>query len=87
MIRFNREPIDASKPQEVQLGLNRPIVYQNSLDITQHIIDSLNPTARGAGSADACGCRPAAAGHSARHATLSRSAARVRGCSPQPLFR
>jgi Skp family chaperone for outer membrane proteins len=45
VIRFNREPIDGSKPQEVQMGLNRPIVYQNSLDITQHIIDSLNPTA------------------------------------------
>ncbi|MHB0958980.1 MAG: OmpH/Skp family outer membrane protein [Pirellulaceae bacterium] len=43
VIRFNREAIDASKPQEVQMGLNRPIVYQNSLDITQHIIDSLNP--------------------------------------------
>ena len=48
VIRFNREPIDASKPQEVQMGLNRPIVYQNSLDITQHIIDSLNPTAAAA---------------------------------------
>jgi Skp family chaperone for outer membrane proteins len=43
VIRFNREPIDPTKPQEVQMGLNRPIVYQNSLDITQHIIDSLNP--------------------------------------------
>jgi Skp family chaperone for outer membrane proteins len=48
VIRFNRQPIDASKPQEVQLGLNRPIVYQNSLDITQHIIESLNPAAGGA---------------------------------------
>ena len=49
VIRFNREPIDPTKPQEVQMGLNRPIVYQNSLDITPHIIDSVNPPAAAAG--------------------------------------
>ena len=44
VIRFNRVPIDPTKPQEVQMGLNRPIVYQNSLDITNHIIQSLGGT-------------------------------------------
>lgn len=58
VIRFNREPIDPTKPQEVQMGLNRPIVYQNSLDITQHIIDSVNPPAAAAGNPQA----PAAVG-------------------------
>ncbi len=41
VIRFNSAGIDPTKPQEVQMGLNRPIVYQNSLDITKHIIQSL----------------------------------------------
>ena len=41
VIRFNRNKIDPSKPQEVQMGLNRPIVYQSSLDVTNHIITSL----------------------------------------------
>jgi Skp family chaperone for outer membrane proteins len=45
VIRYSRQPIDASKPQEVQMGLMREVVYQNSLDITQHIIDSLNQKA------------------------------------------
>lgn len=41
VIRFQRDTIDPSKPQEVQMGLTRQIVYQNSLDITTHIIQSL----------------------------------------------
>ncbi len=41
VIRFNSAVIDPSKPQEVQMGLNRPIVYQDKLDITKHIIQSL----------------------------------------------
>ena len=45
VIRFNRVAIDPSKPQEVQMGLNRPIVYQNSLDITNHIVQSLSSSA------------------------------------------
>ncbi len=45
VIRYSRAPIDPTKPQEIQLGLNRPIVYQNSLDITQHIIDALTAVA------------------------------------------
>jgi len=46
VLRFDRNPIDASKPQEVQAALLREVVYQDKLDITQHIIDSLN---KGAG--------------------------------------
>jgi Skp family chaperone for outer membrane proteins len=42
VIRFNRSAIDPTKPQSVQLGVNRPIVYQRSLDITDHIIASVN---------------------------------------------
>lgn len=45
VIRYNRAAIDPTKPQEVQMGLNRPIVYQNSLDITQHIIEALTAVA------------------------------------------
>jgi Skp family chaperone for outer membrane proteins len=41
VIRFNREDIDASKPQAVMMGVNRPIVYQSQLDITNHIITAL----------------------------------------------
>ncbi len=45
VIQYSRRPIDASKAQEVQVGLMQEVVYQNSLDITQHIIDSLNQKA------------------------------------------
>jgi Skp family chaperone for outer membrane proteins len=41
VIRFSRQEIDPTKPQDVQMGLNRPIIYQNSLDITTHIMQSL----------------------------------------------
>ena len=47
VLRFDRNPIDASKPQEVQAALLRDVVYQDKLDITQHIIDSLNKGAGG----------------------------------------
>lgn len=42
VIRFSRQEIDASKPQSVVMGLSRPIVYQNQLDITDHIILAVN---------------------------------------------
>jgi Skp family chaperone for outer membrane proteins len=42
VLRFDRDRIDASKPQEVQAALLREVVYQDKLDITQHIIDSLS---------------------------------------------
>lgn len=42
VIRFDRQPIDSSNAQQVMAGLNRPVIYQNSLDITDHIIESLS---------------------------------------------
>lgn len=41
VVRFDRKTIDAANPQEVLAGLNRPVIYQNSLDITNHIIELL----------------------------------------------
>jgi len=41
VVRFDREAIDPSNPQDVLAGLNRPVIFQNSLDITNHIIESL----------------------------------------------
>lgn len=41
VIRYDRHPIDSSDAQQVLAGLNRPVMYQNSLDITDHIIESL----------------------------------------------
>ena len=40
--RFNSEPIDASSPQSVMQGVNRSIVFQQSLNITDFILDDLN---------------------------------------------
>jgi len=45
VIRFNNKPIDAANPQDVQIGLSRLVVYQNSLDITGYIIKSLDTAA------------------------------------------
>jgi hypothetical protein len=42
VVRFDRDAIDPSNPQEVLAGLNRPVIFQNSLDITNYIIESLN---------------------------------------------
>jgi len=38
VLLYSRQPIDTSKPQSVLMGLSRPIVYQNKLDITDHVI-------------------------------------------------
>ena len=40
--RFNSEPIDATNPQSVMQGVNRAIVYQQNLNITDFILDDLN---------------------------------------------
>lgn len=51
VIQFNGEPIDGKQPQEVVRGVSRPIVYNDpGMDITPHILASLNQPvdARGA---------------------------------------
>ena len=40
--RFNSEPIDSANPQSVMQGVNRAIVYQQNLNITDFILDDLN---------------------------------------------
>jgi len=45
VLRFNDRPIDAANPQDVQMGLSRLVVYQNSLNITSYIIKSLDTAA------------------------------------------
>lgn len=42
VMRFNSEPMDATKRESVLQGINRAVVYQNSLNITNAIIDDLN---------------------------------------------
>ena len=38
VLLYSRQKIDAGNPQSVLMGLSRPIVYQNKLDITDHVI-------------------------------------------------
>jgi Skp family chaperone for outer membrane proteins len=54
--RFSREPIDPSKPQSVQMGLSRSVVFQNKLDITDYIvnlIEEAHPQAKAASNSPA----------------------------------
>ncbi|HTN77165.1 MAG TPA: OmpH family outer membrane protein [Pirellulaceae bacterium] len=56
VIRFNAEEIDASNPESIMMGLNRHVVYQRKLNITDAIIAEIN---KHAGVADGGGTRPA----------------------------
>lgn len=42
VMRFNSEPMDATKRESVLQGINRAVVFQRSLNITNAIIDDLN---------------------------------------------
>ena len=41
VLKFNREEIDPDKPDKVLQGVNRAVVYQHKLDITDLILESL----------------------------------------------
>lgn len=48
VISFNGEPIDPEQPQQVVRGVSKPIVYHHpGIDITPHILASLNNQAAG----------------------------------------
>ena len=42
VLRYSAEPMDPTKKETIMQGINRIVVYQNRLDITQYIIDRLN---------------------------------------------
>jgi Skp family chaperone for outer membrane proteins len=42
VVRFNSEDMDIGKPETVLQGINRFVVFQRSLNITNHILDELN---------------------------------------------
>jgi Skp family chaperone for outer membrane proteins len=42
VMRFNSEPMDATKRESVLQGINRAVVYQRNLNITNQIIEILN---------------------------------------------
>ena len=60
VISFNGEPIDPAQPQQVVRGVSKPIVYhQPGIDITPHILASLNnQTNQGAGPVGGIGVPP-----------------------------
>jgi Skp family chaperone for outer membrane proteins len=42
VIRFNGEPVDPNKREDVLREINKPVVYQNQVDITPDILALLN---------------------------------------------
>jgi Skp family chaperone for outer membrane proteins len=42
VIQLNPVPVEGKPPQEIIGGLNRQVIYQNALDITDEIIQALN---------------------------------------------
>ena len=50
VISFNGEPVDPQQPQQVVRGVSKPIVYNHpGIDITPHVLASLNNQQRAAG--------------------------------------
>ena len=43
VLRYNSEDIDPTNPQSVMQGVNRTVVYQSRVNITQDILGQLNP--------------------------------------------
>jgi Skp family chaperone for outer membrane proteins len=44
VVRFNGDPIDPNRREDVLRAINRPVIYQNGIDITPHILQDLNRT-------------------------------------------
>ena len=44
VVNFNRQPINSDSRESVVRGVNRPVVYQNKIDITYEILERLNST-------------------------------------------
>ena len=42
VLRFNGDPIDANKREDVLRAINKPVVYQGGVDITPDILASIN---------------------------------------------
>ena len=42
VLRYSSVKIDGNNRESVIMGVNRPVVYQNGLDITQQVIERLN---------------------------------------------
>ncbi len=42
VMRYSSKPIDGNRRDSIMVGVNRPVVYQDRLDITQQVIDRLN---------------------------------------------
>ena len=47
VIRFNGEPVDANRREDVLREINKPVVYQNEIDITGDVLALLNRDAQG----------------------------------------
>ena len=42
VLRFNGDPVDVNNRESVMREINKPIVYQNGVDITPKILEALN---------------------------------------------
>lgn len=45
VLRFNGDPIDPNKREDILRAINKPVVYQNSIDITPDILKTVNRSA------------------------------------------
>jgi len=42
VLRFNGDPINANKREDVLRAINKPVVYQGGIDITPDILSGVN---------------------------------------------
>ena len=45
VVRFNGDPTDPNRREDVLRAINRPVVYQNAIDITPDVLQELNRSA------------------------------------------
>ena len=49
VVRFNGDPTDPNRREDVLRAINRPVVYQNAIDITPDVLQELNRSASASG--------------------------------------
>jgi len=47
VVRYSSKKIDPRNPNSVMQGINRPVIYQNNIDITSYVLGRLNPKLSG----------------------------------------
>lgn len=62
VIQFSADEIDPANPQSIMRGVNRAVVYQRNLNITEYVIEMVNAGTKPAGATGPVSNRPSVPG-------------------------